>query len=130
MSEPIILIDTSGVRPGKLEELKAAINDLVGFVEANEPRPLVYSVYLDPAGKQMTVVQVHPDSTSLELHMRIAGVKFARFADLIRLSRMDIYGRPSDELIEHLRHKARMLGGEGPFEHTLQAGFMRAGVPV
>lgn len=40
MSEPIIFIDTSEIREGKLEELKKAISGLVGFVESCEPRPL------------------------------------------------------------------------------------------
>jgi quinol monooxygenase YgiN len=130
MSTSVILIDTSDVRPGKLEELKAAINDLVEFVEANEPRPRAYSIYLDPAGRQMTVIQVHPDSASLELHMAAAGPKFARFADLVKLSRVDVYGRPSSQVIEQLRRKAEMLGGAGLFHHTLQAGFVRAGIPI
>jgi hypothetical protein len=72
MSDPIVIIDSSEIREGKLEELKTAINDLVDFVEANEPRPIAYIVYLDEAGVRMTVVQVHPDSGSMELHMKVA----------------------------------------------------------
>jgi hypothetical protein len=39
MSQPIVYVDTSEVRPGRLEELKAAMNDLARFVQANEPQP-------------------------------------------------------------------------------------------
>jgi hypothetical protein len=35
MSQPIVYIDTSEVRPGRLDELKAAMNDL-GSVRAGE----------------------------------------------------------------------------------------------
>ncbi len=39
VSEPVVSVDCSEVREGKLEELKTAIKELVGFVEANEPQP-------------------------------------------------------------------------------------------
>lgn len=125
MSEPIVLVDVSDVRAGRLDDLKAAITDLARFVEANERRPIAYSLYLDPAGTRMTVIQIHPDSASLEQHMTMAAGEFAKFADLVRLARMDIYGHASEGALELLRRKARMLGGEGLFEHTLQAGFVR-----
>jgi hypothetical protein len=128
MPEPIMLIDVSDVRAGRLDELRAAITDLARFVEAHERRPLAYSIYLDPAGTRMTVIQIHPDSASLELHMTMAAEKFARFADLVRLARMDIYGHASEGALELLRRKAQMLGGAGLFEHRLQAGFVRTAV--
>lgn len=127
MSEPVISIDSSEIRQGKLEELKAAIQDLVEFVEANEPRPIVYSVYLMESGTSMTVVQVHPDSASMEFHLKVAGPAFARFVDLIKLSTMDVYGRPSDDLLEQLRRKAWMLGNATVGVHQLNAGFARFG---
>jgi len=37
-SKPIIYIDRSEIREGKLEELKAAMKELVELVETNEPR--------------------------------------------------------------------------------------------
>ena len=53
MSEPVVLIDSSEIRQGKLEELKTAIHDLVEFVESNEPRPIAYNVYLNESGTRM-----------------------------------------------------------------------------
>ena len=130
MSGPIVVIDSSEVRPGKLDELKTVITELVEFVESNESRPIVYSVYLNEGGTLMTVIQVHPDSASMEFHMKAAGPIFAKFVELIRLSRMDIYGSPSQELLEQLRHKARMRGTAGTVEHDLCAGFVRFRTPA
>jgi hypothetical protein len=73
VSEPIVYIDTSEIREGKLEELKTAMNEFVKFVETNEPRLIGYNVYLNADGTQMTIVHVHSDSTSLQFHMRVAG---------------------------------------------------------
>jgi hypothetical protein len=38
--------------------VRAAVEDLVALVEANEAEPLAYNVYFDAAGTQMTVVQI------------------------------------------------------------------------
>lgn len=43
-AQPIVYVDTSEVRAGRLEELRAAMADLAEFVEANEPRLLAYNV--------------------------------------------------------------------------------------
>jgi hypothetical protein len=125
MPEPLILIDSSEIRPGKLEEVKAGLRQLVEFVDAHEPRPLAYSMYLNMEGTRMTVVQIHPDSASVELHMKVAAPIFARFADLIKLSTMDVYGIPSPGLLRQLEEKVRLLGGATIATHDLQAGFTR-----
>lgn len=128
MSELLVLIDSSEIRPGKLEEVKAGLRELVDFVDANEPRPLAYSMYLNKEGTRMTVVQIHPDSASVELHMKVAAPIFARFADLIKLSTMDVYGTPSTGLLQQLEQKVRLLGGATIATHELHAGFTRFSV--
>ena len=125
MSEPIVSIDTSEIREGKLDDLKAAVAELVAFVESNEQRPILYDVYFDETGTRMTVVQVHPDSESMEHHMTVAGPAFAGFSELVTLSTLDVYGEPSEALLEQLRRKVQLLGPATVVVHDLQAGFAR-----
>jgi hypothetical protein len=125
MSEPLISLDSSLIRDGRLDELKEAVAELVEFVRSNEPRPIAYEICFDEAGSRMTVVQVHPDSASMEYHMTVAGPAFAGFAELITLSTLDVYGKPSEELLELLRRKVQMLGDATAIVHDLQAGFAR-----
>jgi len=125
MSEPVITLDTSLIHVGRLDELKRAVAELVEFVRSNEPRPIVYEVFLDDTGSRMTVVQVHPDSASMENHMTVAGPAFAGFAELVTLSTLDVYGKPSEELLELLRRKVQMLGEATVTVHDLAAGFAR-----
>ena len=127
MDEPIVAIDTSEIREGRFEEVKAAIRELAEFVDANEPRPIAYNAYLDESSNRLTVLQVHPDSASLEHHMRIAGPAFAGFSELIRMRTMDVYGEPSEELLGLLRQKAQMLGDIPVGVHARHAGFARLG---
>ena len=110
MSGPILVVDSSEIRAGKLGEVKAGVEELVAFVEANEAEPLAYEIYFDEAGTMMTVVQIHPDSASLERHLTVAGPVFRRFADLLTLVNVDVYGRASEAALEQIRGKARFLG--------------------
>jgi hypothetical protein len=63
------------------------------------------------------VVYVHADSASLDYHMGVAGPAFRRFADLLTLSSIRIYGEPSDKAVGQLHEKARLLGCEDVTVH-------------
>lgn len=123
----IVAIDSSEIREGKLEELKTGLTELVEFVEANESEPIAYRIYIDEDGSRMTVIQIHPSSASMELHMRLAGPIFQRFTELVVLSRIDFYGRPSEALLEQMRQKADVLGNASVVVNELHAGFARFG---
>jgi quinol monooxygenase YgiN len=125
MSGTIVYIDTSDVREGALEELKAAVEELVVFVEENEPRLLAYNVYFSDDGTRITVVHVHPDSASLEYHMEVAGPVFRRFVELVTLSSVHIYGEPSERVRQQAHEKAQLLGRGAVEVAVLHAGFSR-----
>ena len=125
MSQPLVYVDTSDVREGALEELKGALQELAEFIEANEPQLLAYNVYISDDGSRMTVMHVHADSASLDYHMGVAGPRFGRFADLVTLSSIHIYGEPSEKARRQLHDKARLLGTGDVIVQALHAGFSR-----
>ena len=125
MTDPIIFVDTSEIREGKLEELRRAVAELGEFVEANESETISYQVFFSDDDRRMTVLQVHADSASMERHMEVAGPVFAKFADLLVLRTIDIYGSPSEKVVEQLRRKAELLGTASVSVHDRQAGFAR-----
>ncbi len=108
---PIVYVDTSAVREGALEELKAAIQDLVRFVDSSEPRIMYYGIHLNKPGTRMSVVQVHPDAPSLEYHLYIGGPVFKPFAALLTLESIQVYGEVTEKLLEQLDAKVQLLGG-------------------
>jgi hypothetical protein len=112
-SEPIVYIDHSNFREGSLEELKAGVRRLVDFIDAREPQLISYGFYIDEASSKMTVVAVHPDSASLELHLDIGNAEFRKLAHLLTLTAIECYGRPSERALEQLRQKAAALGDGG-----------------
>lgn len=125
MPDPILYIDTSVVRQGRLDELRAAMKELAAFIEANNPRVISYRFFLDEHGARMSVVAVHPDSAALELHMDVGEAEFRKFADLLDLSSIAVYGEVSDAVLERLNRKAQMLGKGKVTVHQRQAGFAR-----
>jgi hypothetical protein len=125
MSQPIVYVDTSEVRPGRLAELKVAMTDLARFVQANEPQLLAYNVYFSDDGTRMSVLHINLNSASLERHMKVAGPKFRPIGEFIRLLSIDVYGRLDDGLVAGLRQKAKMLGSGTVRVHDLHAGFAR-----
>jgi hypothetical protein len=130
VSQPLVYIDRSDVREGALEQLKDAIGALADFVEENERQLISYNVYFSEDGRQMTVVQVHVDSASLDHHLEVAGPRFARFADLLTLSSIHIYGEPSEKALGQLRDKVDLLGSGDVIVHRPHAGFSRFGLPA
>jgi hypothetical protein len=122
---PILVVDSSDIHEGKLEEVKTGVEELVAFVEANEAEPFAYDIYFDAAGSLMTVVQIHPDAASLERHLTVAGPLFRRFAELLTLARVDVYGEAGEAALEQIRGKAQLLGNAPVLVHELHAGFTR-----
>ena len=128
MSEPVVSIDVSRIHQGKLEELKRAMQELVEFVDANETQPFLYGVYFNDDNTEMTVLQVHPDSASMEFHMDIAGSEFKGLSEFLTLLRIDIYGKAGERLLDQMRRKAKLLGNAALAVHGRHAGLARLGV--
>lgn len=130
MAEPLVYVDRSEVLDGALPELERAIADLAEWIESHEPQLLAYNAYLSDDGRRMTVVHVHADPASLDRHMEVGGPVFGRFASLVRLTSIEVYGRPSERALRQLEDKARSLGGADVTVHGAHAGFSRLERPV
>lgn len=125
MADPIVYVDTSEIRDGKLQQVKAAVKELADFVEENNPYILSYRFFFDEAVARMTVVAVHPDSEALEFHMDVGQGEFRKFADLLHLSSISVYGDVSEAARKRLDQKAQQLGTGGVAIYSSHAGFAR-----
>ena len=129
MNDFLVYLDTSEVRPGKLGELKAAMEELAGFVEAHEPRIVAYRVYFSGDGSRMSVLHIHQDISSLEFHLKVAGPRFPPVAPLVRLLNIEIFGAVTEEVMKQLEAKTLLLGGT-VIIHDPGPGFSRCGPPT
>jgi len=125
MTAPLYYIDRSDIREGKLADVRRGMHDLASFVETREPQLIAYHFCIDESESTMTVVAVHPDSASMELHMKLGGPKFRDFGALIRMRSIDVYGAPGPAVVAQLHRKAEMLGGGTVTLHSVEAGFSR-----
>lgn len=127
MSNPLIMIDTAEVREGRMEDVRALMEEFALFVRTAEPRIIAYQAHLDEEAAQLTVLQVHPDCASARFDLELTVSSFPAIARFIQLSHIDVYGEPSPELLNQLQRKAIMLGadGDGVRIHPPSAGFER-----
>ena len=126
MGEPIVYVDCSEIHDGKVEEVKELARELVGFIEQREPQLLFYGFFFSEDDRRMSVIAIHPDSESMELHLTVGGAGFRKFSDLITMRAIDVYGRPTADVLDQLRQKARMLGApDSVAVHELASGFAR-----
>jgi hypothetical protein len=61
----------------------------------------------------------------LEYHLQVAGPVVREFVDLVTLSSIQIYGEPSEMVVEQARAKARLLGRGTVVVEPPYAGFTR-----
>ena len=108
MSGPFIFIATNRLKEGKLEEERKRVPALCDFVEANEPRLIAFNEYVNEEGTEVGVVQVHPDADSMEFHMNVVREQAQRaYAETLdATTSIQVYGTPSDTVLEMLRQQA------------------------
>ena len=127
MSEPFIFIATNRLKEGKLEAERARVPDLVEFIEANEPRLMAFNEYVDEDGREVAVVQVHPDAASMEFHMGIVGdrAREAYAQTLEATTGIQVFGTPTGDVLRMLRQQAGSGLPLSIYPHYL-GGFTRA----
>jgi hypothetical protein len=108
MSGPFIFIATNRLKPGMLDEEKARVPGLVDFIEANEPRLLAFNEYANEEGTEVAVVQIHPDADSMASHMEVVAERAAAASaeTVDATAGIQVFGRPSNAVVEMLRHQA------------------------
>src|SRR5262245_55748130 len=81
MSEPFIYIGTFTIKPDRVEGTRERARALAAMVEANEPQLIAFHLFIDEANGRGTVVQIHPDATSMEQHMKVVAEHLASAPD-------------------------------------------------
>jgi hypothetical protein len=108
MSSPFIFIATNRLKPGQLDRERKRVPGLVEFVAASEPRLIAFNEYVNDAGDEVSVVQIHPDAESMEAHMEIVRERAQQaYAETLDATvRIQVFGRPTDTILEALRQQA------------------------
>ena len=108
MSSPFIFIATNRLKAGQLERERKRVAGLVEFIQASEPRLIAFNEFVNEAGDEVTVVQIHPDASSMEAHMEIVRERAQEaYAETLDATvRIQVFGRPTDAILDALRQQA------------------------
>src|ERR1700752_213707 len=108
MSSPFIFIATNRLKPGRLARERQRVPGLVEFIEAHEPRLIAFNEYVNEGGDEVTVVQIHPDTASMEAHRGIVQERAQEaYADTLDATvRVQVFGQPSEAILQTLRQQA------------------------
>src|SRR5688572_10719138 len=108
MVEPLIFVNSYAIKEGKLDAYKDAVPEWLQFLETNHPRMLHFGAYINEAGTEVTVVQVHPDAESMDYQLKLIDGEVQKWAEYIEWDGMDILvcGSPSEALLEGMRQTA------------------------
>jgi quinol monooxygenase YgiN len=108
------------IEEGKIEEFKKLVQDMSRVVEANEPDTINYQFYLNRVETKCIVHETYANSEAVLAH--ITGVAsqtiLPKVFSVSRISRFDVYGKPSTEL-------QNALTSFSPQTYNLFAGFSR-----
>lgn len=108
------------IEHGKIDEYKQLIQEMSRVVEANEPDTIEYQFYLNREKSRCIVHETYANSDAVLAHN--AGVAsqtiLPSILSISRISRFDVYGNPSKELL-------KVLTNFSPQFYNLFAGFSR-----
>lgn len=123
MAGPLIYVGKHAIKEGKVDVARSASQQLASFVEDNHPTFLHFQLDISSDGREMTVLQVHPDEESMGLHMQLAGDKIrAAYEFLEGTTDIQIFGDPSEEFTAAIN---QMSMGAPVNIHRTQFGFSR-----
>lgn len=106
MSEPLIFVFNVTLKEGTFDDYSSYLGELIEFVESNEPRLLALEVYANDEGSEVSHVFIHPDAESEDFHYEIAAEKVKEGGQYYAGLAVDVYGRPSDAILQQLKQLA------------------------
>jgi quinol monooxygenase YgiN len=111
------------IEEGKIEEYKQRIQEMSRVVEANEPDIIDYQFYLNRDDETKCVVhETYANSEAALAHNNGVASQtiLPKIFTIAKLNRLDVYGKPSEEL-----RKALASFSPSPQFYDLFAGFNR-----
>ena len=126
MSQPFVYVGTWTIKPGKLEEARKWLGEHADFIETNEPRMIAFHAYFDDEGGKASVVQVHPDSASMEFHMEVISEHLSGAFDYIDAILSEQYYGPMSESLSETLSKWETPGVTVTKMPVYESGFTRS----
>lgn len=99
MNENVYWVLELAVRPGRLNDFRNLMQEMVAAASDNEPGTLNYEWNIGDDGTACHIYVRYKDSAAVMRHMAVFGTKFTdRFMALAQITRTAVYGAPSAEV--------------------------------
>ena len=127
MSGPIVFISHNTVKDGKLEGFREAFSEVADALDAEKPGTVVYLAFMDEGGSQVSVVHVFPDAVATGKHLQGVQERMAKAVGFIQTTWYEIYGAPSEPVLEAMRGFAEAEGVPLQVQGGYLGGYLRPG---
>jgi quinol monooxygenase YgiN len=127
MSGPIVFISHNTVKDGKLEGFREAFGEVADALDTEKPGTVVYLAFADEGGSEVSVVHVFPDAEAMGRHLQGVQERMAKAVGFIQTTGYEIYGAPSDPVLEAMRGFAEAEGVPLQVQHGYLGGYLRPG---
>jgi hypothetical protein len=96
-SSPLLLHNTMRIRPGHLEQYKAAVQRAVEFVEEHGPQIMV-QVFIDDERLEAHSFQLYPDSDAILAHWKLSDPYIQDVMQHCTVERLEMFGEPDERV--------------------------------
>jgi len=124
MSEPIVFISHHRIKEGKLDGFKQFSPGVMEQIEASKPGTVAFLGYFNEDGTEVSFIHVFPDAEAMDLHVEGAGERSKKAYEFIEPQAFEIYGRPSDQVLEMMK-QATGPGAALIVQPQLLGGYLR-----
>ena len=125
MSGPIVFISHNVVKDGKLEGFREAFGEVAVALEAEKPGTVVYLAFAEEDGSEVSVVHVFPDAEAMGRHLQGVQERMAKAVGFIETTGYEIYGAPSQPVLEAMRAFAEAEGVPLRVRREYLGGYLR-----
>jgi quinol monooxygenase YgiN len=103
MPGPIVFISHNTVEAGMLEGFRDAFGQVAQALGAEKPGTVVFLAFAADDGSEVSVVHVFPDADAMGQHLQGVQERMGMAAEFIQTKGYEIYGSPSEPVLEAMR---------------------------
>lgn len=118
MSRLIWMIGEFTVKEGQLDTVKTLLKTCIETVKAKDRRVLSYQFFFNDDESKLYIIECYEDSEAVLAHVEIIGDLFFKLIEVAPMTRGEIFGNASDELVQ-------ALAPSGPQFFKYWGGFTR-----
>jgi quinol monooxygenase YgiN len=124
MSEPIVFISHNKIKEGQLETLREISQKTVKLLKEQKPDTVLFLAYVSDDGSEVSFLHVFPDAQAMDIHFQGAEERSKKAYEFIESLSMEIYGSPSDMVLESMK-KIAESGVKVSIDTDYLGGFLR-----